>query len=41
MLFDGLGDVVVVGGVVASVVDGVTHIVAGIADVRVVADATW
>lgn len=40
MLFDGVDVFVVVGGVVVSVVDGVTLIVAGTAFVRVVADDT-
>ena len=38
VLFDGGDVVVVVGGVAASVVDDVTPIVAGTADIRVVAD---
>ena len=40
-LFGGVDEVVVVNGVVASVVDGVTPCVAGTAVARVVANATW
>ena len=41
MLFYGGDDIVMVCGVVASVVDGVTPSVAGAAVVRVVSGATW